>query len=535
MALVTGTNIGQQPIIVRTTGQILEPGNTTTVDTDLQTVSDAVRQNQLQVPAGTTLAPDISSAQGSGSGSGGSVSVTNFPTTQQVAVVSAVGVGTEGDGTTTVNRIAGRDRQGVTRFMLTDEKGRQKISHAQPDIVNADLTTVNDALVISMDSLSDAMMFTRGAAHAGFALAFEYSPDTTAVPGKTPAASPADGNWYPIAAKNAGSPTTAASSASGTLTSNGSASFELSAPAASAVRARVTAVTSGTLTVGGLGSTAARPTSVTTASGASVSVSNTPNVSVTNTPAVTVSSGTLAADLRPASGEVIETTTALAANASYVGASRDHGATVNARPTRYRWTFQAAASALGSVAHLALDESTDGTTWRQTQISPLPLDGTAHTGEWSMGHLRYYRIRVVNGATAMTSLVMAGLTVRGDGSTADTKANLPFPLTPVAGTVLAASAAITGPALDLGVNHQWDRARMVIDNQDTAASGVAAIQVSQDGSRWRTPIPSTSVAVNTCTSTEVPLGPFRYVRGYYSNGSTAATASLTTAISLVSL
>lgn len=158
-------------------------------------------------------------------------------------------------------RIAGRDRNNEMHTILTDTLGRTKISHAQPDIVSADLVAINDALLIDLDSLSDVMFFARGAAHAGFNLIFEYSPDTTTPAGYTPAAAPANGNWYPLLAKNVGVATAPATS-TGVLTSNGMSSWEASAPAATRIRLRVTARTSGTLTVAGTASTAARPVQV---------------------------------------------------------------------------------------------------------------------------------------------------------------------------------------------------------------------------------------------------------------------------------
>lgn len=158
-------------------------------------------------------------------------------------------------------RVAGRDRNDDTHTILTDLAGRTKISHAQPDAVSADLVAINDALVIDLDSMSDVMFFARGAAHVGFNLAFEYSPDTTTAAGYTPAATPANGNWYPLLAKNVGV-LAVPGTATGVLTSNSMSSWELSAPAATRIRARVTARTSGTLTVSGVASTAARPVTV---------------------------------------------------------------------------------------------------------------------------------------------------------------------------------------------------------------------------------------------------------------------------------
>lgn len=156
----------------------------------------------------------------------------------------------------------GVDRDGAVHRIVVDPVGRQKISHAQPDPLVGNLVAVNDALVLDMDSLSDAQFFLRGAAHAGYNVAFEYSPDSTAGPGYLPAATPADGAWYPVLAKNVGNATATPATATGVLVSNSMSSFEVSIPAALRVRARVTARTSGTLTVSGVASTASRPVQV---------------------------------------------------------------------------------------------------------------------------------------------------------------------------------------------------------------------------------------------------------------------------------
>lgn len=174
--------------------------------------------------------------------------------------LAGAGGGGGGGGTVTTQ---GRDRDGVSRIFLTDTFGRQKISHAQPDQINADFTAIGDMLLISVDSLSDIMFFARGAAHAGYNLTFEYSPNTTNGPGFFATGASVDGDWYPFLAKNVGAVgATGPSSATGVLTTNGAASFEGSVPAATMARVRVTARTSGTLTVGGLASTANRPVHV---------------------------------------------------------------------------------------------------------------------------------------------------------------------------------------------------------------------------------------------------------------------------------
>jgi len=142
---------------------------------------------------------------------------------------------------------------GVQKQILTDEAGRTKISHAQPAAVVGTITANAQTVSITMDSLSDVIFYFWGAAHAGINLTFEQSPDST---------NGTNGNWFPVIAKNQGSSTLAAGTATGALTTNSSTSWAVSAPGAAYVRVRATAYTSGTLTVSASGSTAARPTDV---------------------------------------------------------------------------------------------------------------------------------------------------------------------------------------------------------------------------------------------------------------------------------
>ncbi|UYL87131.1 hypothetical protein QEH40_gp10 [Microbacterium phage OscarSo] len=147
----------------------------------------------------------------------------------------------------------GKTVGGAQIQLLTDAVGRMKISHAQPPNTVGSVSAVADAVAIAMDSLSDVIFYFKGAAHAGFNLTFEQSPDST---------DGIDGAWFPVLAKNQGASGTV-SSTTGALSSNGSSSYAVSAPGASYVRARVTARTSGTLEVIASGSTAARPTDLT--------------------------------------------------------------------------------------------------------------------------------------------------------------------------------------------------------------------------------------------------------------------------------
>lgn len=254
-------------------------------------------------------------------------------------------------------------------------------------------------------------------------------------------------------------------------------------------------------------------------------------VAVLNTPAVTVSS---TVSLNVFQSGTTVTSTAIGASLTYTQSSVDMGSGSSTRDTRIRYLYSAAAAALGSMAYVVLQESTDASSWKETGRMPLPADGAYHSWEWTL-HSRYYRTYVVNGSTAQTSLFLSSMTVRGEGASTDTDINLPFPLTPAGGTVLAANAAITGPTLDLGTNHAWDRIRATAMNLDASASGTLAVQVSQDQTNWRNVGAGAAVAASSAASLSVDVGPFRYLRVVYTNGATAASAGLVLASSLLSL
>lgn len=193
---------------------------------------------------------------------------------------STTAAGSSGSSSVTVTnavQISGQDKGGSNKAISVDSAGRQKISHAQPDAVSGDLVAVNDSLIIDMDGFSDAQVYTKGAAHAGYNLTFEYSPNSTRAAGYAAAGATVDGDWYPVLAKSLASATYIPSTTTGVLTTNALTSFELSVPGAAKLRVRVNARTSGTLTVLGVVSTAARPVSL--------------GAIITNTPSVNLGSG----------------------------------------------------------------------------------------------------------------------------------------------------------------------------------------------------------------------------------------------------
>lgn len=242
-------------------------------------------------------------------------------------------------------------------------------------------------------------------------------------------------------------------------------------------------------------------------------------------------------DTQPISGSVtanpnlveqVETSTNLGASATYTGAARDMGTTVATRRTLLRPVIlHTAGNTPGS---LVLQESTDGTTWRETRRAPIPSDASYRSFEWPL-HLRYYRLLFINGATAQTAFFLQTVATQGEGGTMDMKNNLSFLLST---TALTASQTFTGPVLDLGDNHTWDKiiARVNLATASTTCS--VRIESSHDGTTWAynsaSQVTTTTADVLYVTRTVVE----RYHRVVVVNGSTAQASNQITA-ALVSL
>lgn len=226
------------------------------------------------------------------------------------------------------------------------------------------------------------------------------------------------------------------------------------------------------------------------------------------------------------------TSAALGAGATFTqSASVDLGTDAQRRLNRSRIDYYATAAALGSIAHLRLEESTDGTTWREAWRCPMPADGLVHSFELPL-RTRYRRWSVINGATAQTALFLQERSLNQDGAT-DIDKNLAIPLTPAAGQALAASATYTSPTFDFGGNHQWDRVRVLVKiDQATAANGVV-LQQSLDGTTWAQPAAGGTLAAGNATVIEQGIVG-RYFRLAVVNSTTAATGMIAS-VGLVSL
>lgn len=248
-------------------------------------------------------------------------------------------------------------------------------------------------------------------------------------------------------------------------------------------------------------------------------------VTISQMPTVTANvSGTVSLSLRQ---ENAWTTTNLGAGATYTGTAVDLTSTVGTRPNRSRVMVAHTAGLVP--ATLVLQESSDGTTYRETTRQPIPSDGQVHTFEYAI-HQRYHRYLVINGGTAQTLMYLYSTMVYGEGP-ADMTKILTFPLSV---TVLAAGASFTGTTLDLGSNHNWTLLRAFARSDQLSATPQGLIiEQSSDGTTFY-PTDVTTVAVAGGVATLEAKIVLRYVRVRYVNGATLQTAFLLQA-ALVSL
>ena len=377
------------------------------------------------------------------------------------------------------------------------------------------LVNVGDTLVLNVSEASVALLHVKNtgtAAMAAGAFAFEGSLDST---------NGIDGTWFPVTTVRTNSPSVVETQ-SGTLTLAAGAgqgyAWRVSANGLPWLRIRcATAVTASSIAMWRVIQTAQESEPTPAVSG-TVSVSGTPTVSVTNTPQVALNAAALQANL---------TTTNLGASATYTGATVDMGSTVTSWSTRVRPTVRHLAGNTPGV--LILEESPDNfTTTMESRRIPIPSDGQYHTFDLPL-HQRYWRLKFVNGATAQTGFRLDYITVRGDGSSVDTKNVLNFLIT---NTALAANGVLTGPTLDLGGNHDWAYASIYARSDQASVANGLQLQFSADGTNWYSGDLAT-LAVNTVSKIEGRIQA-RYVRVQLTNGTTAQT-NLMVFMSLTSL
>lgn len=246
-----------------------------------------------------------------------------------------------------------------------------------------------------------------------------------------------------------------------------------------------------------------------------------------NTTSTQAVSGSVTANT--VNSEQVESSTNLGASATYTGASRDLGSSASSRPTVIRPIVMHNAGL--NPGMLTLEESTDGTTWRETRRVPIPSDGSFRTFEWPI-HQRYYRQKFINGATAQTAFYLAAQRLQGEVGSLDAKANLQYLLST---TALGASATFTGPTLDLGDNHSWDSVRLRVHTDKAAATDGIRIETSHDGTNWgyTQAAAVAKAADNFVVAVERPITE-RYLRCVVANGAAAQTF-LRVSMALISL
>lgn len=234
---------------------------------------------------------------------------------------------------------------------------------------------------------------------------------------------------------------------------------------------------------------------------------------------VTVGNSSLATSNVLVSGSL--STTNLTAGSTYTQTGVDQGTNVAIYATRSRPTVAHLAGTTPGI--LRLEQSTDGTTYRETFRVTVPSDGQYHTFDAPL-HYRYYRWTFTNGATAQTLFFIGNTVYRGEGPT-DIDKILTFPLTTAVGQALALSTTLTGPSLDLGFNHNWTAVRAFAKSDQ---AGTLYIDESQDGTNWFTVGLGTAITAGSAARAEIPVNT-RFARVRYVNGTTAATALFITA------
>ncbi len=204
-----------------------------------------------------------------------------------------------------------------------------------------------------------------------------------------------------------------------------------------------------------------------------------------------------------------DTSTNLAANATYTGSSRDMGSTSGYNRFRVVVAHQAGLTP----GHLVYDFSSDGTTWRETHKIPIPSDGQYRTFEFPV-FARYHRIRFVNGAIVQTMFYLGSSLVRSDGPF-DLDKSLSFVHSK---TNLAAAGSFVSTVLDLGSNHSVNRHRILVSADQ---AGTVYAEQSSDGSVWYV-TNQQAVAANATVDIDDYVAA-RYVRVRYVNGAAAQT------------
>ncbi len=249
------------------------------------------------------------------------------------------------------------------KLNLNDD-GRIKVASmpANYDLQYADITAIGQTFAFPVDNISNivlqAVAYPTVAGHTAY---FEASLNST---------DGVDGNWFGIQAARTNANTVELFTGSTSLAVTPSYGWELSVNAYKWVRVRCSAHTSGTMRwYAQAGSYATEPIPISQSTTASIG-------SIVNT---------LYSD----------STTNLAPSAVYTGSSRDSGST----NTHSRFVARSFSDQAGN---LLVQDSTDGTTWRNVKSVATSQNVMADLDVEIVS--RYHRVLYTNGSTATTVL-----------------------------------------------------------------------------------------------------------------------------------
>ena len=174
--------------------------------------------------------------------------------------------------------------------------------------------------------------------------------------------------------------------------------------------------------------------------------------------------------------------------------------------------------------------STAPTVWYPQFTVPIPSNASWTTFTIPLTS-RYYRLRFVNGSTSQTSFRLTTMSYY-NGPTSN---NLTYPdqlSIPLSTSNLGIGSTFTGSSLDFGdVNQIYKQIKSTAFSDQVSGTNGFQIQVSRDGTTWRT-ASQTTTSANTLTTLTADLV-YRYARVVYTNGGVSQTTFSLDALTLV--
>ena len=244
-------------------------------------------------------------------------------------------------------------------------------------------------------------------------------------------------------------------------------------------------------------------------------------VVVNNVPAVT-QSGTWSVVPINSNSYALQSSTNLAAGATFTGTAQNIAATTTSTTVYNAQLVIGVNHTAGLVpGQLYLDLGTETTSTAPTvwyQALAVAIPSNANWQQFSVPFSpRYYRLRFVNGATAQTNFRISTFLTYNGGALSNPYSypvNIQYQLS---STALAANGVFTGATLDYGdtMNIYQTITALAFSDQASAANGFK-IQISRDGTNWRDAV-TASVTANTLSVITIHLS-YRYARVVYTNG-----------------